>query len=142
MPSVFSLSAILLLVVAVSSVGWAQKKSPAGASVYLISPQDGATVKSPLTVQFGLKGMGVAPAGLFKENTGHHHLLIDVAKLPDLKSPIPKDDHHRHFGGGETETELTLPEGRHTLQLLVGDLAHVPHDPPVISKKITITVQK
>jgi len=137
-----TLSVTLLLFVGFLPNGLAQKKSPPGAAAYFISPKDGETVKSPFTVRFGLKGMGVAPAGLFKENTGHHHIFIDVNQLPDLKGPIPKDSQHLHFGGGETETTLTLPEGKHTLQLLVGDLAHIPHEPPVLSEKITITVQK
>ncbi len=120
----------------------ARKTSPKDAKVYIISPVDGATVKNPVTVQFGLKGMGVAPAGLFKENTGHHHLLIDVEKLPDVKAPIPSDKNHVHFGGGQTETTVTLTPGKHTLQLLLGDLAHVPHNPPVVSEKITVTVSE
>lgn len=118
-----------------------RKKSPPGAKAYIISPQDGATVSSPVTVVFGLKGMGIAPAGLFKENTGHHHLMVDVDKLPALDQPLPNDKTHIHFGGGQTETELELEPGRHTLQLVLGDLAHVPHDPPLVSEKITITVK-
>lgn len=132
-----SLSIVSLLVHAEET----RKKSPPGAKVYIICPQDGATVSNPLTVQFGLQGMGIAPSGIYKENTGHHHLFIDVENLPDLKAVIPKDDKHIHFGGGQTETTITLPPGKHTLQLLLGDLAHVPHDPPVISEKITITVK-
>ena len=114
--------------------------SPAGAKVYIISPADGATVASPVIVRFGLSGMGVAPAGVDQANTGHHHLLIDVEKLPPLDQPIPKDDKHRHFGAGQTETALDLPPGKHTLQLLMGDAKHVPQDPPLLSKKITVTV--
>ena len=108
---------------------------------YIVTPADGATVKSPVTVVFGLRApWGVAPAGTKVDKTGHHHLLID-APLPDLTQPIPKDDQHRHFGGGQTETVLTLAPGRHTLQLLLGDFAHVPHQPPIISKPITLTVE-
>jgi len=114
--------------------------SPAGAKVYIISPTDGATVTSPVTVRFGLSGMGVAPAGAYQSNTGHHHLLIDVDKLPPLDQPIPKDDKHRHFGGGQTETTLDLPPGKHTLQLILGDHQHMPHAPSLTSEKITITV--
>lgn len=114
--------------------------SPAGAAVYFISPQNGAKVTSPFTVRFGLKGMGVAPAGVTNANTGHHHLLID-SDLPPDNLPIPNDDKHRHFGAGQTEVELTLPPGQHTLQLVLGDANHVPHQPPVRSEKITITVQ-
>ena len=116
-------------------------KSPEGAKSYIISPKDGDTVSSPFTVQFGLKGMGVAPAGVTNPNTGHHHLLVDVDQMPDMNVPMPNTDHIRHFGGGQTETELTLPPGKHTLQLLLGDALHIPHDKPVISEKITITVK-
>ena len=115
--------------------------APPGAVVYFITPADGETVANPVTVRFGLKGMGVAPAGVEKENTGHHHLLIDVPELPPLDEPIPADDHHKHFGGGQTEVTLDLPPGTHTLQLLIGDQNHIPFDPPVVSEKITITVQ-
>jgi len=115
--------------------------APADAKVYIISPQDGATVTNPVMVRFGLSGMGVAPAGTAKEHTGHHHLLIDLEELPDLDKPVPADEQHRHFGGGQTEIELELSPGRHTLQLILGDMAHIPHDPPVISEKITITVE-
>ncbi|HUL46346.1 MAG TPA: DUF4399 domain-containing protein [Steroidobacteraceae bacterium] len=117
--------------------------SPPGAEVYIISPRNGAKVKSPVLVQFGLKPvMGVAPAGVKFENTGHHHLLIDTDAPADMAAPLPATDHIRHFGKGQTETSLTLPPGKHTLQLLLGDQNHIPHDPPVISKKITITVEK
>ena len=116
--------------------------APPGAVVYFITPTDGETVANPVTVRFGLKGMGVAPAGVDKANTGHHHLLIDVADLPPLDEPIPADDQHRHFGGGQTEVTLDLPPGTHTLQLLFGDQNHIPFDPPIVSEKITITVQQ
>jgi hypothetical protein len=115
--------------------------SPEGATVYFISPSDGATVSNPVTVRFGLRGMGVAPAGVEKDKTGHHHLLIDVPELPPLDEPIPQDEMHRHFGGGQTEVTLDLSPGTHTLQLLLGDRNHIPHDPPVISDIITITVR-
>ena len=115
--------------------------SPPGAAVYIISPKDGATVSNPVLVQFGLKGMGVAPAGVKFDNTGHHHLLIDTEAPQDLSAPLPATDNIRHFGKGQTETSLTLAPGRHTLQLLLADQSHIPHDPPVISKKITITVE-
>src|SRR3984893_14892345 len=114
--------------------------SPPGAEVYIISPKDGATVHSPVRVQFGLKGMGIAPAGVKFENTGHHHLLIDTEAPAELSAPLPATDKIVHFGKGQTETTLTLKPGKHTLQLLLGDMNHVPHAPPVISKKITITV--
>lgn len=111
-----------------------------GAQVYFISPKDGETVSSPVTVRFGLKGMGVAPAGMQKDATGHHHLLIDT-DLPPLNQPVPTDDHHKHFGAGQTETVITLPPGKHTLQLLLGDFAHMPHQPPVVSAPVGITVE-
>ena len=115
--------------------------APDSALVYFLSPANGATVNSPFTIRFGLRGMGVAPAGVTNANTGHHHLLIDVATLPPDNLPIPNDANHRHFGLGQTETELTLPAGQHTLQLVLGDALHIPHQPPVRSEKITITVQ-
>lgn len=117
--------------------------SPPGAEVYIISPRNGATVKSPVLVRFGLKPvMGVAPAGVKFDNTGHHHLLIDTDAPADKAAPLPATDNIKHFGKGQTETSLTLTPGKHTLQLLFADQNHVPHDPPVISKKITITVEK
>ena len=130
-----------LLVAALPAIAADRTPSPPGAAVYIISPADGATVSSPVTVQFGLKGMGVAPAGIEKDKTGHHHLLIDVAELPPLDEPIPADANHKHFGGGQTEVTLELPPGSHTLQLRLGDQNHIPHEPPVLSEKITITVQ-
>jgi len=112
----------------------------AGAEAYIISPQDGETVKSPFVVRFGLKGMGVAPAGIEMPGTGHHHLIID-APLPPAGQPVPFDDQHKHFGKGQTETELSLPPGEHTLQLMLGDHTHIPHDPVVASKPIRIRVE-
>lgn len=114
--------------------------APAEAKLYFVSPQDGSEVANPVTIRFGLSGMGVAPAGVDKENTGHHHLIID-ADLPDLDKPVPSNDNYRHFGGGQTEISLELSPGQHTLQLLLGDLAHIPHNPPIKSDKITITVK-
>ncbi len=125
-----------------------QTMSSPGAEVYFVAPQDGATVSSPVTVVFGLKGMGVAPAGTEKEGTGHHHLLVDRPALgmgeggaDELLYGLPSDDNHRHFGGGQTEVTLELAPGSHTLQLVLGDAGHVPHDPPVVSDVITITVE-
>ncbi len=115
-------------------------KAPADASAYIVSPANGATVSSPVTVVFGLKGMGVAPAGSNIENTGHHHLIIDVP-LPDTAQGIPADDNHVHFGKGQTETTVELAPGEHTLQLLLGDWKHVPHDNTVASEVVTITVK-
>jgi hypothetical protein len=116
--------------------------SPAGAEVYIVSPKDGAKVKGPVTVVFGLKGMGIAPAGVKFDNSGHHHLLIDTDAPTDLSLPLPADDHNVHFGKGQTETTLTLSPGTHTLQLVFADFLHTPHVPAVISKKITIQVEK
>lgn len=132
---VMFISAFLLL-----GSAWARTPAPEGAQVYIITPTDGETVPSPVTVRFGLKGMGVAPAGADLPDTGHHHLLIDVSDQPALDKPLPADAQHKHFGGGQTETTIELSPGQHTLQLIMGDKNHVPHDPPVMSEKITITV--
>jgi len=114
--------------------------APAEATAYIVSPENGATVSSPVTVVFGLKGMGVAPAGSNLEHTGHHHLIID-APLPDTTTAIPSDDNYRHFGKGQTEATIELAPGEHTLQLLLGDWKHVPHDNIISSEVITITVE-
>ena len=135
---------LCLMACGVLALAWAQLKrtpAPEGASVYFISPQDGATVDPTFTVRFGLTGMGVAPAGIEMNKTGHHHLLVDLETMPDMGLPIPADEHHVHFGGGQTETTVSLPPGKHTLQLLLGDHLHIPHDPPIMSKKITVTVK-
>ena len=110
------------------------------AVVYFLSPAEGETVTNPVVIKFGVKKMSVAPAWVNADNTGHHHLLIDV-ELPALNLPIPANQQYRHYGQGETETELALAPGQHTLQLLMGDAAHIPHDPPVFSERITITVR-
>ncbi len=115
--------------------------APANAKLYFISPKDGERIKGPVTVRFGLSNMGVAPAGIDQTNTGHHHLLIDLATLPALDQPLPATDQIKHFGGGQTETTLTLSPGKHTLQLLLGDKLHIPHQPAVLSDQITITVE-
>jgi len=122
-------------------VTFTRKAAPAGAMAYIIEPADGATVTNPVRVVFGLKGIGVAPAGTDRPDTGHHHLLIDTGLPADLNVPIPNDDTHKHFGGGQTETTLTLAPGKHTLQLLLGDHLHVPFDPPIVSSVVTIEVQ-
>lgn len=106
---------------------------------YIVTPADGATVPSTFKVVFGLSGMGVAPAGAEREKTGHHHLLVDMETLPSLDQPLGKEV--KHFGGGQTETTLTLPPGKHTLQLILGDHLHKPHNPPVVSERITIDVK-
>lgn len=111
------------------------------AYVYIGQPRNGAVVgPTHIKVWFGTRNFGVAPAGVVKPNTGHHHLLIDVS-LPPLDQPIPNDKNHLHFGAGQTETYIDLPPGKHTLQLLMGDADHIPHDPPVMSQRITITVR-
>lgn len=133
-------AAIALGLTAVAVAQVKRTASPAGAEVYFIAPADGAIVTSPVTVKFGLKGMGVAPAGIAFDNAGHHHLIVD-AELPPLNAPIPADATHLHFGKGQTETAITLTPGKHTLQLILGDQLHMPHDPAVVSKKITVTVR-
>jgi len=122
--------------------------APDDAAVYFIELEDGATVSAPVTVRFGLSGMGVAPAGTDAMNTGHHHLLLNRAPMgegPDGEEewlyPLPADDNHRHFGGGQTQVTLDLEPGSHTLQLVLGDMNHVPHDPPIVSDVISITVE-
>ena len=126
----------VLIVVISTTITTASEKS-----VYFIEPIDGAVLTSPITIKFGLKGMGIAPAGVEKDNTGHHHLLINLTELPDMTQPLPATDQIKHFGGGQTETVLELPKGTHTLQLLLGDYAHRPHATPIISEKITITIK-
>ena len=111
-----------------------------GTSLYFINVKNGDTVTSPVNVQFGLKGMGVAPAGVEKAGTGHHHLLVDVPEL-DVNNGIPMSDQHRHFGLGQTEVSIALKPGVHTLQLVLGDQNHIPHHPVVMSERITVTVK-
>jgi hypothetical protein len=117
--------------------------APEGAKVYFINLKDGDTVASPVTIRFGLSGMGIAPAGTEAPSTGHHHLLIDADALAGdaLNEAIPADDQHVHFGKGQTETSVTLTPGKHTLQLVLGDWSHVPHKSPLMSEKITVTVE-
>jgi Domain of unknown function (DUF4399) len=133
---------MLAALVVGASLAFAQERtpSPAGAEVYIIAPKDGAKVHAPVLVQFGLKGMGIAPAGVKFDNTGHHHLLIDTDPPADLSAPLPATDKIVHFGKGQTETTLNLAPGKHTLQLLLADQSHIPHNPPVLSQKISITV--
>jgi hypothetical protein len=132
-------AALYLFSTMVFAEGVPLSKSPEGAKVYIISPTDGETVGTEVLVKFGLQGMGVAPAGTDKENTGHHHLLIDSDKLPDLDKPMGSDV--MHFGGGQTEKLIKLEKGKHTLQMILGNYMHVPHNPPVVSEKITINVE-
>ncbi len=136
----FAAVAVTVAALLLPALAEGRTPAPQGARVYIVSPQNGATVSSPVKVIFGLEGMGVAPAGVKKANTGHHHLIID-ADLPPATEPVPSDDNHRHFGGGQTEVTVELAPGTHTLQLIMGDHNHVPHVPPVVSEKITITVK-
>jgi hypothetical protein len=147
-PSTTITAAALSLLISVAAAGAAncQAKvsggptpSPAGASAYFIDLKNGATISSKTTIHFGLRGMGVAPAGSDKENSGHHHLLIDT-ELPPRDQEIPNDFNHVHFGSGQTEAEVDLTPGEHTLQLLLGDKKHIPHSPPVMSERIRVTV--
>ena len=137
----FVIGAVLALAVSPALAG--ETPSPAGAKVYFVNLADGVTVTSPVFIQFGLAGMGVAPAGTEKAKTGHHHLLVD-AKAPageDLEYSLPADDNHKHFGGGQTEVSVTLSKGKHVLQLVLGDQNHIPHNPPVMSERITIMIE-
>lgn len=130
------------MLVAMSSFVSAATPSPEGGKAYIISPAHGETVSSPVSVRFGLQGMGVAPAGTQIPNTGHHHLLVDLKEWPDLSKPLPATKNIVHFGGGQTETRIKLSPGEHTLQLLLADGGHVPHEPAVTSKQITIYVKE
>jgi Domain of unknown function (DUF4399) len=133
---------IIAALIIATSLSFAQERtpSPAGAEVYIVSPKNGAKVKGPVVVVFGLKGMGVAPAGVKFENTGHHHLLVDMDVPADLAAAMPATDTLLHFGKGQTQTSLNLAPGKHTLQLVFADLNHIAMNPPLVSKKITITV--
>lgn len=135
--------------VPISGLTAGETKAPDGAKVYFVNLKNGETVKSPVKIIFGLSGMGIAPAGVEKEGTGHHHLFIDRPKLgegedgaDELEANIISDENHLHFGKGQTETLLELTPGQHTLQLVLGDKDHIPHDPPVVSEVITITVEQ
>ncbi|MEZ5791164.1 MAG: DUF4399 domain-containing protein [Nitratireductor sp.] len=142
------LAALAIVVLALGSAWAGETPSKPGTKVYFINLKDGDTVKAPFKVLFGLSGMGVAPAGTEKEGTGHHHLFIDLPPFlegadgaDEANMNIPADDHHKHFGGGQTETTLDLAPGKHTLQMVFGDKDHIPHNPPVASEVITITVE-
>lgn len=123
-----------------AAAGLQRTSSPAGARVFFITPADGETVSNPVKIEFGIEGMDVARAGTDQPDSGHHHLLIDTG-LPALDLPIPADANYIHFGDGSTSTEINLSPGSHTLRMLLGDYRHVPHDPPVTSDIISITVQ-
>lgn len=132
--------AILLSAATFAAAG--ETPAPAEAKVYFINQKDGDTVTSPVTIRFGLSGMGVAPAGTEAPNTGHHHLIIDdKIEGEALNEAIPMDEKHLHFGKGQTEAVVTLPKGQHTLQLVLGDWTHIPHKPPAMSERITVTVE-
>ena len=135
---------ILITIICIFCISSVTARSPSssGAYVYIISPANGEIVTSPIIIKFGLHGMGVAPAGTEIKGTGHHHLLVNVEKLPDLDKPIPADDHHIHYGKGQTEALIDLAPGKHTLQLLFADFVHVPHEPVLISEPITIHVKE
>lgn len=142
MRTIASIAALLLCTTSAIAQdnGLPRSAAPDRARAYIISPADGETVSSPLTVKFGLQGIGVAPAGVDMANTGHHHLLIDVDELPPNNLPLPATEQVVHFGGGQTEATVELAPGTHTLQLVLGDHLHIPHDPPVRSQRISITV--
>ncbi len=146
MKAIFTVIAMVLS--ATVALAQEQTSSNPDAEVYFVNLADGDTVQSPVTVVFGLNGMGVAPAGTEAENTGHHHLLLNRPPLgegedgaDELMYGLPADDNHIHFGGGQTEVTLDLPAGQHTLQLVLGDAGHVPHNPPIVSEVITISVE-
>lgn len=139
-PAIFAAALVALTLPVAALADSARTPSPAGAKVFIIEPKDGATVSSPVTIKFGIEGMEVAPAGSDTPHSGHHHLLID-APVPDFGEAIPKDEHHVHYGKGQTEASVELKPGKHTLQLLLGDKNHIPHDPPVKSDVVTITVE-
>lgn len=135
------ISALLFLTPATAIAADFVSHASEDARAYIVEPADGATVPQTFTVKFGLSGMNLAPAGVDRENTGHHHLLIDKPELPNLNTSLPASDRVRHFGKAQTETELTLDPGEHTLQLVLGNYLHVPHDRPVISEPISIIVE-
>ncbi len=146
MKAFFSIAALMFSASIVLAAG--ETPSNPDAEVYFVNLSDGDSVQSPVTIVFGLNGMGVAPAGTEAENTGHHHLLIDRPPLgqgedgaDELAYGLPADDNHIHFGGGQTEVTLEMAPGEHTLQLVLGDAGHVPHNPPIVSEVITITVE-
>lgn len=138
--ALFSTLAAVVMLAGCYDSGPKRTPAPADGKVFIIEPKDGAEVTSPVTVKFGITGMEVAPAGTEKAHSGHHHLLID-APVPDLANPVPSDDNHKHYGKAQTEATIELKPGKHTLQLLLGDHNHIPHDPVVKSDVVTITVK-
>ena len=132
---IYKLMKILLII----STIFATFSICANPKVYFINLEDGDRLESPFLIQFGLSGMGIAPAGTDRANTGHHHLLINVNEI-DLSKPIPSSSSHIHFGGGQTESLIDLMPGDYSMQLVLGDMTHTPHNPPIISQRINITV--
>ncbi|MGE8068742.1 DUF4399 domain-containing protein [Pseudomonas sp. NPDC089569] len=141
MKTFMSRAALAGLLMGVSVLASAATPAPKGAEVSIVSPKDGATVPQTVVVKFAVENVALAPAGDVTPNTGHHHLLIDVDKLPAAGQPIPNDAHHMHFGKAQTQAEITLTPGKHTLQLELGDSGHMPFDPPIVSEKITVNVK-
>ncbi|BBP73516.1 rod shape-determining protein RodA [Pseudomonas sp. Seg1] len=141
MKSFMSRAAMAGVLMGVSVLASAATPAPKGAEVFIVSPEDGATVSQTFTVKFGVKDVSLAPAGDVTKNSGHHHLLIDVDKLPAAGAPIPNDANHMHFGKAQTQADVKLAPGKHTLQLELGDSGHMPFDPPIVSKKITVNVE-
>ncbi|ROO34505.1 ATPase [Pseudomonas sp. AF76] len=141
MKSFMSRAVLTGLLLGTSMLAAAATPAPKGAQVFIVSPEDGATVPQEFKVKFGVKGIALAPAGDVTKNTGHHHLLVDVDKLPAAGAPIPTDANHMHFGKAQTEATIKLAPGKHTLQLELGDTGHIPFEPPIVSKKITVNVK-
>ena len=141
MKTFMSRAAFAGLLLSASMMAMAATPAPKGAEVFIVSPEDGATVPETFTVKFGVKDVSLAPAGDVTKNTGHHHLLIDVDKLPAAGAPIPLDANHMHFGKAQTEATIKLAPGKHTLQLILGDSGHMPFDPTIVSEKITVNVK-
>jgi hypothetical protein len=141
MKTFMSRAALAGLLMGVSVLASAATPAPTGAEVSIVSPKDGATVPQTVVVKFAVENIALAPAGDTTKNTGHHHLLIDVDELPAAGSPIPSDANHVHFGKAQTQGEVTLTPGKHTLQLELGDSNHMPFDPPIVSEKITVNVK-
>jgi hypothetical protein len=141
MKSFMSRAALAGLLLSASMLAVAATPAPKGAEVSIVSPADGATVAQTFIVKFAVKEIALAPAGDVTKNTGHHHLLIDVDKMPAAGQPIPNDANHMHFGKAQTQAEVKLTPGKHTLQLELGDSGHMPFDPPIVSKKITVNVK-
>ena len=141
MKTFMSRAALAGLLMGASMLATAATPAPKGAEVSIVSPADGATVPQTVVVKFAVENIALAPAGDATKNTGHHHLLVDVDQLPAAGAPIPNDANHLHFGKAQTQAEIKLTPGKHTLQLELGDSGHMPFDPPIVSKKITVNVK-